>query len=65
MASIIRVMCPYMNTIVGYAGLPAYRAMAILNNVTLGLIRRLDFPFVHSARRFLDANFLVAIHLVC
>jgi len=43
----------------------AHRAMAILNNVTLGLIRQLDFPFVPSARRFLDANFLVAIHLLC
>ena len=43
----------------------AHRAIAILNNLALGLIRQLDFDFVPSARRFLAANFLLALHLVC
>jgi predicted transposase YbfD/YdcC len=43
----------------------AHRAIAILNNLALGLIRQLDFAFVPSARRFLDANFQLAIQLVC
>ena len=43
----------------------AHRAMAILNNLTLGLLRQLDFDFVPSARRFLAAHFAIALHLVC
>lgn len=43
----------------------AHRAMAILNNLALGLLRQLDFDFVPSARRFLAANFAIALHLVC
>jgi predicted transposase YbfD/YdcC len=43
----------------------AHCAMAILNNLTLGLLRQLDFDFVPSARRFLAANFAMALHLVC
>jgi predicted transposase YbfD/YdcC len=43
----------------------AHRAMAILNNLTLSLLRQLDFDFVPSARRFLAANFAIALRLVC
>jgi predicted transposase YbfD/YdcC len=43
----------------------AHRAIAILNNLALGLIRQLDFDFVPSARRFLAANFHLALQLVC
>jgi hypothetical protein len=43
----------------------AHRAMATLNNLTLGLLRQLHFDFVPSARRFLAANFAIAVHLVC
>jgi predicted transposase YbfD/YdcC len=42
----------------------AHRAIAILNNVALGLMRQLDFEFVPSARRFLAANFHFALQLV-
>ena len=41
------------------------RALATLNNLTLGLLRQLGFDFVPSARRFLAANFSIALHLVC
>jgi len=43
----------------------AHRAIAILNNLALGLIRQLDFDFVPSARRFLAANLPLALQLVC
>jgi predicted transposase YbfD/YdcC len=43
----------------------AHRAMPILNNLALGLLRQLHFDCVPSARRFLAANFALAFQLVC
>jgi len=42
----------------------AARAVAVINNLVLGLIRKRDFDYVPQARRFYNARFADAVDLV-